>query len=258
MKKPPFALSINELTVHYHKTPVLWDITCDIPQGKKVAICGPNGAGKTTLLKSALGLIEALSGSVRFLGEPLNAVYQKVAYVPQRQTVDWDFPMTVQDLVLMGRYGHLKMFRGPRQSDIEAVERILTKVQLAPFKERQIKQLSGGQQQRAFLARALMQEADIFLMDEPFIGIDTATKGVLYQLLDNLKAKGKTVIVVHHDLHEVSEMFDYAILLNMRLIAAGDIQEVMNEKNLSEAYGKSSYLLDQAFRLSQKKSEGLV
>jgi manganese/zinc/iron transport system ATP- binding protein len=256
---PPIypALQVHQLTVNYDKTPVLWDISLAIPFGKIVGIVGPNGAGKSTFIKTALGLIQPISGKVEFFGQPLKKVRQRVAYVPQRETVDWDFPITVRDLVLMGRYGFLGLFRLPRRADWLAVDHYLEMVGMAPYAHRQISQLSGGQQQRVFIARALVQEADIYFMDEPFAGIDLATETAIMGILRELKEKGKTVFVVHHDLNTVESYFDWVMMLNMRLVAYGDVTEVFNPDTLNTTYGKSYALFDEALKLSQDKTRGM-
>lgn len=251
------ALEIHQLTVNYDKTPVLWDIALTIPTGVLVGIVGPNGAGKSTLIKAALGLVQPISGRVEFFGQPLKNVRQRVAYVPQRESVDWDFPVTARDLVLMGRYGRLGLFRYPRQADWAAADYYLNLVGMSGYGQRQISQLSGGQQQRVFLARALLQEADVYFMDEPFTGVDLATETVIVQLLQQLRAKGKTVFVVHHDLNTVERYFDWTILLNMRLIAYGPTAEVFTPFYLNATYGKSYALFDEALKLSQQKQTGV-
>jgi manganese/zinc/iron transport system ATP- binding protein len=251
------ALDLHQLTVNYDKTPVLWDISLAIPQGVLVGIVGPNGAGKSTLIKAALGLIKPLSGRVSFFEKPLKHVRQQVAYVPQRESVDWDFPVTARDLVLMGRYSRLGLFQRPRESDWMAADHYLGLVGMSEFAHRQINQLSGGQQQRVFLARALLQEADIYFMDEPFTGVDLATETVIVELLHQLQAKGKTVLVVHHDLNTIERYFDWTILLNMRLIACGLTSEVFNADNLNKTYGKNFALFDETLKLSQKKQSGV-
>jgi manganese/zinc/iron transport system ATP- binding protein len=255
MKKPA-ALQTYQLSVNYDKTPVLWDISLEIPPGKLVGIIGPNGAGKSTFIKTALGLINPISGKIEFFGEPLKAVRKRVAYVPQRESVDWDFPITVKDLVLMGRYGRLGLFKWPRKADLMAADHYLEMVGMSAYANRQINQLSGGQQQRVFLARALLQEADLYFMDEPFSGIDLATEMSIMNLLRQLIVKGKTVFVVHHDLNTVESYFDWVIMLNMRLIACGATQEAFNTETLNTTYGKSYSLFDEALRLSQNKTKG--
>lgn len=249
-----FAFQAHQLTVNYEKTPVLWDITCEIPQGHLVGIAGPNGAGKSTLIKAALGLIKPISGKIEFFGQPLKDVRKRIAYVPQRESVDWDFPVTVKDLVLMGRYGRLGLFKWPRKADEVAADHYLEMVGMLPYANRQINQLSGGQQQRAFIARALLQEADIYFMDEPFAGIDIATEKIIMGILQRLKSEGKTVFVVHHDLNTMQSYFDWVLLLNMRLIAYGPSKEVFNSENLLATYGKSFSLFDEALKLSQSKT----
>jgi manganese/zinc/iron transport system ATP- binding protein len=222
-----------------------------------VGIIGPNGAGKTTFIKTALGLLQPISGNVEFFGHSLEKERQRIAYVPQRESVDWDFPITVRDLVLMGRYGRLGLFKHPRQADFAAVELYLDKVGMKEYANRQINELSGGQQQRVFLARALIQEADLYLMDEPFVGIDLTSKSVIMSLLHELVREGKTVFVVHHELDHIESYFDWLIMLNIRLIACGSVKETFTEENLAAAYGKSYSLFNTALKLSRAKTTGL-
>jgi manganese/zinc/iron transport system ATP- binding protein len=254
----PNALDVDLLTVSYDKTPVLWDVTLSVPQGQLVGIIGPNGAGKSTLIKSVLGLVRPIAGTINFLNQPLKTMRQEIAYIPQKETVDWEFPITVRELVLMGRYGKLGLFKRPREADYQAVDHYLEVVGLTPFKDRQINQLSGGQQQRAFLARALIQEAKIYFLDEPFTGIDASTELVMVQLLKKLAAEGKTVFVVHHDLNNVSSLFSWVLLLNLRLIASGPTSQVFNAENLKQTYGKSYTLLDEAAKLAKEKTTGAI
>ncbi len=228
-----------------------------MPAGNIVGIIGPNGAGKSTFLKTCLGLLKPISGSVLFFGHPLAAMRQRVAYVPQRESVDWDFPITVHELVLMGRYGKLGLFRRPRKADLEAADSYLEMVGMEQFGSRQISQLSGGQQQRAFIARALMQEADIYFLDEPFSGIDIASETVLMEILRKLRSAGKTLFVVHHDLTTVEEYFDWLIVLNMRLVACGKVDEVFTSETLHGAYGKNYTLFDEVLKLSQNRTKGM-
>lgn len=256
MDAESYALTVDQLTINYEKCPAIWDISLEIPKGMLVGIIGPNGAGKSTLLKGILDLVKPLSGKVSFFGEPLQKVRQRVGYIPQRETVDWDFPITVKDLILMGRYGKMGLFRWPREADYKAAEYYLDVVGLNAFANRQISQLSGGQQQRAFLARALMQEADIYFMDEPFVGIDATTEKELIEVFRKLKEQGKTVFVVHHDLSTVSNYYDWLVVLNMRLIASGPVDETLTAEVLQTAYGKSYDLFGEAFNLIQHKSSG--
>lgn len=254
--RPP-ALQVYQLTVNYDKTPVLWDISLEIAAGKIVGIVGPNGAGKSTFIKTALGLIQPISGKIEFFGQPLIHMRRSIAYVPQRETVDWDFPITVRELVLMGRYGTLGVFQWPRKADWSAADHYLNMVGMASYANRQISQLSGGQQQRVFIARALVQEADVYFMDEPFAGIDLATEMEIMKILRHLKENGKTVFVVHHDLNTVENYFDWLIMLNMRLVACGSVTEVFNPDTLNITYGKSYALFDEALKLSQYKTKGV-
>ncbi len=237
------ALEIHDLTVVYHRKPVLWDIDLRVPEGRLVGIIGPNGAGKSTLIKAALGLVPVVSGQVWFYGSPLRECRHLVGYVPQRETIDWDFPVTVMDVVLMGTYGRLGWFRRPGRAERELAQKCLKLVEMEEFADRQIRQLSGGQQQRVFLARALAQQASIYFLDEPFVGVDAATERAIVSLLQTLRDERKTVLVVHHDLQTVREYFDFAILLNMRLIAAGETSQVFTNENLRKAYGGRLTLL---------------
>lgn len=234
---PPSAIDVRDLTVAYREKPVLWDVDLDVPPGVLLAIVGPNGAGKTTFIKSVLGLVPAAAGSVLIHGQPYEANRSRVAYVPQRGSVDWDFPTNVLDVVTMGMYGSLGWFRRPGTAEREKALKALAEVGMESLANRQISQLSGGQQQRVFLARALVQDADVFLMDEPFQGVDATTERAIVDLLRALREDGKTVIVVHHDLQTVTEYFDRVLLLNVRRIAAGPVEEVFNEENLRATYG---------------------
>lgn len=248
-KKLDYAVHIEDLTVAYDSKPVLWDIDLDIPQGKLMAVVGPNGAGKTTLLKAMLGLLVPVTGTVNFFKEEennLRKLKNKVAYVPQSGSVDWDFPATVLDIVLMGCYGRLGFIRRPGKKEKEMAMECLQKVGMEAFHNRQISQLSGGQQQRVFLARALMQTADIYFMDEPFKGVDIQTEKAIVQLLKELRESGKTVVVVHHDLQTVKEYFDWVTLINIKIIASGPVEEVFHESNLKKAYRSSVNLLQGA------------
>lgn len=231
------ALTVTDLTVAYHEKPVLWDIDLDVPQGVLMAIVGPNGAGKTTLLKAIMGMIKPAAGQVRVLGKSYDDQRKRVGYVPQRGTVDWDFPTSVLDVVMMGRYGDLGWFRRPGKRERDLALQALEKVGMSAFAARQISQLSGGQQQRVFLARALVQEAEIYFMDEPFQGVDATTERAIIAILQELRAAGKTVIAVHHDLQTVPEYFDWVLLLNVRKIASGPVGHIFTPENLRQTYG---------------------
>ncbi len=231
------AIEVEDMTVAYRDKPVLWDIDLVVPRGILMAIVGPNGAGKTTLIKATLGLITPAAGKVLIYGKPYPEQRHLVAYVPQRGTVDWDFPTTVLDVVLMGRYGMLGWIKRPGKKDREMALDALDKVGMAAYADRQISQLSGGQQQRTFLARALVQDANAYFMDEPFQGVDATTERAIIQLLRELRQAGKTVVVVHHDLQTVPEFFDWVTLLNVRRIASGPVDDVFTEDNLRLAYG---------------------
>jgi manganese/zinc/iron transport system ATP- binding protein len=234
--RPP-AIEINDLTVAYRDHPVLWDIDLEVPAGVLMAIVGPNGAGKTTLIKAVLGLLRPAAGQILVLGRPYAEQRQLVAYVPQRGSVDWDFPTSVLDVVMMGRYGALGWVRRAGRHERELAMAALAQVGMAELADRQISQLSGGQQQRVFLARALVQDARIYLMDEPFQGVDAKTERAIVDVLHALRGAGSTVVAVHHALQTVPEYFDWVALLNVRKIAAGRVDEVFTEENLRLTYG---------------------
>jgi manganese/zinc/iron transport system ATP- binding protein len=231
------AIEVTDLTVAYHDKPVLWDVDLEVPAGVLMAIVGPNGAGKTTLIKAILGLIRPAAGQVLIHGRPYAEQRRLIGYVPQRGSVDWDFPTSVLDVVMMGRYGALGWIRRPAGQDRALAFDALEKVGMRGFAERQISQLSGGQQQRVFLARALVQDAQVYFMDEPFQGVDATTERAIVALLQSLRAAGKTVIVVHHDLQTVPEYFDWVTLLNVRCIGSGPVEKVFTDANLRLAYG---------------------
>lgn len=247
------AFEIHDMTVAYYRRPVLWDVDLTVPEGKLVGIVGPNGAGKTTLIKAALGLVPLASGKVEIYGKSYDEQRHLVGYVPQRESVDWDFPVTVRDVVLMGTYGRLGWFRRPGQAEHEITDRCLEQVDISSLANRQIRQLSGGQQQRVFLARALAQQAQLYFLDEPFAGVDAATEAAIVELLHTLRNDGKTVLVVHHDLQTVRDYFDYVILLNMRLIAHGDVASTFTKENLHKTYGGRLTLLDEAAEAMRKQ-----
>jgi len=231
------ALEVTDLTVAYQEKPVLWDIDLEVPEGILMAIVGPNGAGKTTLIKSILGLIKPAAGNVLIYGKSYEAQRDIVGYVPQRGSVDWDFPTSVLDVVMMGRYGSLGWFKRPGAEDRRLSLEALEKVGMESYADRQINQLSGGQQQRTFLARALVQDAKLYFMDEPFQGVDATTERAIIQILQDLREQGKTVIAVHHDLQTVQEYFDWVTLLNVRGIASGPVKSAFTSENLRKAYG---------------------
>jgi manganese/zinc/iron transport system ATP- binding protein len=231
------AIEVHDLTVAYRVQPVLWDVDLHLPAGRLHAIVGPNGAGKSTLLKSMLGLIKPVTGWVKFFGETYASQRDKVGYVPQRESVDWDFPTSAVDVVTMGLYGKVGWLRRPGRKERDAAMAALEQVGMAGFAGRQISQLSGGQQQRVFLARALAQDSQIYLMDEPFAGVDATTERAILELLRTLRDQGRTVVAVHHDLQTVAEYFDQIAMLNMRLVASGPIETTFNDKNLQRTYG---------------------
>ena len=243
---PNAPLSIHDMTVAYQRKPVLWDIDIDVPEGKLMGVVGPNGAGKSTLIKACLDLVPKASGRVRIYGRPYRQQRKRVAYVPQRESVDWDFPVSALDVVTMGRYGKIGWCLPVTKKHKQAALAALDRVGMADLAHRQINQLSGGQQQRTFLARALAQDADLYFMDEPFAAVDAATEKAIVQILRDLRETGRTAIVVHHDLQTVSEYFDWVMLLNMRTVAMGPTDEVFTRENLQKTYGGKLTLLDQA------------
>jgi manganese/zinc/iron transport system ATP- binding protein len=236
-----YPVLIRDLTVAYREQPVLWDVDLAVPAGSLAAIIGPNGAGKSTLIKAALGLVPAAAGTIEFFGGTYQQNRRLVGYVPQRTSVDWDFPTDALDVVLMGTYGALGWVKRPGKAQREWAMECLRKVGMADYARRQISQLSGGQQQRVFLARALAQNAQLYFMDEPFVGVDALTEKAIVALLHELRNQGKTVICVHHDLDSAPDYFDWAALLNVRLIAAGPFEQVFTQENLTKAYGGRMY-----------------
>ena len=244
MSRTP-AIEVNDLTVAYREQPVLWDVDLEVPQGVLMAIVGPNGAGKTTLIKAILGLVKPVAGRVLVHGRPYTEQRRLVAYVPQRGTVDWDFPTSVLDVVTMGTYGRLGWLRRVGRAERDAALDALDKVGMRELAHRQISQLSGGQQQRVFLARALVQDARVYLMDEPFQGVDAKTERAIVDVLQDLRERGNTVVAVHHALQTVPEYFDHVLLLKVRRIAAGPVSEVFTQENLRATYGgRVPYLTD--------------
>lgn len=244
---PPTApLSIHDMTVAYHRKPVLWDVDFDAPDGKLIGIIGPNGAGKSTLIKAVLGLVPKASGRVLIYGKPYARQRRLVGYVPQRESVDWDFPVSAIDVVAMGCYGRIGWCWPVTRRHKHTAMQSLDRVGMADYASRQISHLSGGQQQRVFLARALAQDAQLYLMDEPFAGVDAATERAIVTVLQELRSAGKTVLVVHHDLQTVREYFDHVLLLNMRIVASGQTDQVFTQQNLEKTYGGRLTLLDEA------------
>ena len=231
------AVEVTDLTVAYGERPVLWDVDIEVAPGVLMAIVGPNGAGKTTLIRAVLGMVKPAAGRALVYGRPYEEQRRRVGYVPQRGSVDWDFPTSVLDVVLMGRYGRLGWVRRPGAADKAAAREALEQVGIVELGGRQISQLSGGQQQRVFLARALVQQADVYFMDEPFQGVDATTERAIVELLRELRSRGKTVVAVHHDLQTVPEYFDQVTLINVRRIASGPVEEVFTEENLRRTYG---------------------
>jgi manganese/zinc/iron transport system ATP- binding protein len=234
---PPLALEVNDLTVAYQSKPVLWDVDLRVPTGVLMGIVGPNGAGKSTLIKACLDLIPRAAGEIKIFGQSYQQARHLVGYVPQRGSVDWDFPTSVLDVVMMGLYGRLGWFNRPRQSEHQQALEALHQVGMANFAKRQISQLSGGQQQRTFLARALVQEAQLYFMDEPFAAVDAVTEKAIVSLLQTLRANQKTVVVVHHDLQTVRDYFDWVTLLNVEVVSNGPLEEAYTETHLRQAYG---------------------
>ncbi len=242
-------LSVHDMTVAYHRRPVLWDVDFDAPPRALIAIVGPNGAGKSTFIKACLGLIPRVSGQVEVFGEPMARQRRLIGYVPQRESVDWDFPVSALDVVAMGRYRRLGWVRPVGKRDREAARACLADVGLADFADWQIGRLSGGQQQRVFLARALAQEATVYFMDEPFASVDAATERAIVDVLKRLKGEGKTVLCVHHDLQTVTDYFDHVLMLNTRVVAAGPTrgpENAFTQQNLHRTYGGRLTALEEA------------
>jgi len=250
-------LSIDDLTVAYHRKPVLWDVAFEVPSGSLVGVVGPNGAGKSTLLKAILNLIPRASGRISVFGEDYPRNRHRVGYVPQRESVDWDFPVDALDVVTMGLYRQIGWCLPVRRHHRERALAALERVGIADLARRQISQLSGGQQQRTFLARALVQEADLYLMDEPFAAVDAATERAIVDILREMKSRGKTSIVIHHDLQTVPEYFDYVVLLNLRVVAHGPVDSVFTRENLQKTYGGRLTLLDEVSEAMRRKERSL-
>ncbi|MEQ8624330.1 MAG: metal ABC transporter ATP-binding protein [Vicingaceae bacterium] len=247
------SIEAHNLTVSYNRRPVLWNIDFSLPTGKIIGIIGPNGSGKTTLLKAIMGLVKTSSGYVKLFDDDLENVRDRISYVPQRESVDWEFPASVMDIVLMGRYRKNNLMRRLNKADRDIAAEALEKVNMLEYSNRQISQLSGGQQQRVFIARSLAQGADLYIMDEPFVGVDAATEEAILSLLTEMKSQGKTVVVVHHDLQTAKAYFDWMVLLNTRLVAAGPKEEIFNEELLQEAYGGKLNVLSKVGELMKER-----
>ena len=254
MNAKQLLLDVHDLTVAYRHRPVLWNVDFQIAQPQLLGIVGPNGAGKSTLLKAMLELIPILSGNVSLLGKSVSQVRGRIGYVPQRESVDWNFPISVRETVLMGTYGRLGWFRRPGRAEQEKAQAALEAVGMEDYANRQIGRLSGGQQQRVFLARSLAQDADIYFLDEPFAGVDAATEEVVLKVLGELREQGKLLIVVHHDLLTVQRSFDSVLLLNGRLIAYGPIETTLTEDNLKKTYGGYLPILDRISSAVQQET----
>ena len=248
-------INVEDLTVAYEDKPVLWDVELNVKKGVLMAIVGPNGAGKSTLIKTMLNLIKPVTGEVRFYNEKYTKVRNKIAYVPQRGSVDWDFPTTVFDVVEMGRYGKVGWLKKVGKIDKEKTKESIAKVGMEEFSDRQISQLSGGQQQRVFLARALVQEAEIYFMDEPFQGVDSKTEKSIVDMLKKLRDEGKTVIAVHHDLQTVKEYFDYVTFINVSVVASGHVDDVFTEENIEKTYKNKSNSISIIQSLKKENTE---
>ena len=250
-------LSVYDLTVAYHRKPVIWDVGFDVPPGKLIGIVGPNGAGKSTLIKAVMNLVPQVSGRIQVFGESFRKNRHRVGYVPQRESVDWDFPVNALDVVTMGLYNKIGWCLPVRKKHLRAAKEALDRVGIADLANRQISQLSGGQQQRTFLARALVQDADLYLMDEPFAAVDAATERAIVEILRDMKQTGKTALVIHHDLQTVPDYFDYVILLNMRVVAHGPVDDVFTSENLQRTYGGRLTLLEEAAEAMRRRERSL-
>ena len=250
-------LSIYDLTVAYHRKPVLWDISVDFPAGQLIGVVGPNGAGKSTLIKAVMDLVPRASGEIRVFDKPYRKNRHRVGYVPQRESVDWDVPANALDVVTMGLYGQIGWCLPVRRKHRQQAAEALRRVGLEDFAHRQISQLSGGQQQRTFLARALVQDADLYLMDEPFAAVDAATEQAIIEILKEMKDRGKTVLVIHHDLQTVADYFDYVVLLNMRVVAHGPVETTFTQENLQKTYGGRLTLLEEANEAMRRRERTL-
>lgn len=243
------VINVKNLTVTYNKKPAIKGINLEIENGNIIGIVGPNGAGKSTLLKGILGLLPADTGEIKIFGKSIKESLKRVAYIPQKEQFDWDFPINVSEVVMMGRYPYLSLFGNPKEADREIVNKVLEKVEMKKYADTQIRNLSGGQQQRIFLARALAQESDIYFLDEPFVGVDTKTEAAIFNLIKELKAEDKTIMIVHHDLNKVKDYFDKVILINQILVAYGNTNKVFTPDLLQKTYGGQLTILQKAEQL---------
>lgn len=243
------VIKVKNLTVTYNRKPAIKGINLNIQNGRIIGIIGPNGAGKSTLIKGILGFLPVDTGEVKVFGENVNQVLKKISYIPQKEQFDWDFPINVYDVVVMGRYPYLSLFGHPTQKDKKIVIDALEKVEMIKYKDTQIRNLSGGQQQRIFLARALAQESEIYFMDEPFVGVDAKTEKSIFEIIKELKESGKTILIVHHDLSRIKEYFDEVILINQTLIAYGNTKKVFTKENIEKTYGGQLTILQKANQL---------
>ncbi|HEX2786695.1 MAG TPA: metal ABC transporter ATP-binding protein [Ignavibacteria bacterium] len=242
-------ITVKNLTVTYNRKPAIKGINLRIGSGKIIGIIGPNGAGKSTLIKGILGFLPIDTGEVRIFGEPVQDVMKRVSYIPQKEQFDWDFPINVYDVVIMGRYPYLSTFGRPGTKDNEIAIKSLEKLEMIKYKDTQIRNLSGGQQQRIFLARALAQQSEIYFMDEPFVGVDAKTEAAIFKLIRELKDEGKTILIVHHDLSRIKDYFDELILINQTLVAAGPTDKVFTKENIEKTYGGRLTILEKATQL---------
>ena len=247
------SIEVHDLTVVYDRKPALWDIDFQLPKGKLIGVIGPNGSGKSTLIKAIMGIVEKSSGWASLFGNDIDQVRHKVSYVPQRESVDWDFPTNVMDVVLMGRYGRKGLFRRTSAEDKRIAKESLEQVGMYEFKNRQIAQLSGGQQQRVFMARALAEQAELYLLDEPFAGVDAATENSIFEVFQQVRDSGKTMLVIHHDLQSAAKYFDWIVLLNTHLVAYGPIEDVFTKEHMEEAYGGQLSVLNQVHEILRQK-----
>jgi len=243
------VITVKNLTISYNKKPAIKGINLEVDEGSIIGILGPNGAGKSTLIKGILGLLPSETGEIRIFDKPVKESLKRIAYIPQKEQFDWDFPINVSEVVMMGRYPYISLFGRPDENDHLIVKEVLEKVEMSDNQFTQIRNLSGGQQQRIFLARALAQESDIYLLDEPFVGVDAKTEKAIFELIKELKEKNKTILIVHHDLSKVKEYFDKVILINQTLVAFGDTDKAFTSELINKAYGGRLTILQKAEQL---------